>query len=244
MWVKICGNTNLEDAAMAADFGADAVGFVFARSKRQVTPAQVAAITRHLPDRVERVGVFDSASPEEIAQAASVAGLTAVQLHGHLDEKLLEQLSRKLGGKMQLIQVLHWAVDEPVTRADASPSPSAAASKMRELERLAVLEPGRRVLIDSQAGAARGGTGVAYDWSLARQVFRSAPDNLKLIAAGGLKPDNIAAAIAELAPWGVDVSSGVEASPGRKDPVLVRLFIENAHGARTPDIKAPLPALR
>ena len=89
MWVKICGNTNLEDAALAAELGADAVGFVFAASKRQVTAAQVAAITMHLPEEVERIGVFDSHDAGEIAAVAQEAGLTAVQLHGGLDEKLL-----------------------------------------------------------------------------------------------------------------------------------------------------------
>src|ERR1017187_5258554 len=95
MWVKICGNTNLEDAAHAARLGADAVGFVFAASKRQVTAAQVGAITPHLPFGVERVGVFYSHEPEEIARVVSDAGLTAVQLHGGLDEPLLERLAER-----------------------------------------------------------------------------------------------------------------------------------------------------
>src|SRR5450631_152443 len=98
MWVKICGNTNLEDAALAAELGADAVGFVFAESKRQVTAAQVAAITPHLPEGVERVGVFYSRDVEEIAATVAEAGLTAVQLHGGLDEGLIDVLARKFDG--------------------------------------------------------------------------------------------------------------------------------------------------
>ena len=86
MWIKICGNTNLEDASLAAQLGADAIGFVFAASPRQVTPAQVAAITPHLPAHVERVGVFHSHDAGQIASIARDAGLTAVQLHGTLDE--------------------------------------------------------------------------------------------------------------------------------------------------------------
>jgi phosphoribosylanthranilate isomerase len=98
MWVKICGNTNLKDAALAAELGADAVGFVFAASKRQVTAAQVAAITACLPAVVERVGVFDSQDAEVIATTAYAAGLTAVQLHGGFDEPLLDAC-RLQGGR-------------------------------------------------------------------------------------------------------------------------------------------------
>ena len=94
MWIKICGNTNVEDARLAVELGADAVGFVFAESKRQVTAAQVGAITAQLPDGVERVGVFDSLGAEEIAGVADEAGLTAVQLQGGLDEELVERLVR------------------------------------------------------------------------------------------------------------------------------------------------------
>jgi phosphoribosylanthranilate isomerase len=84
------------------------------------------------------------------------------------------------------------------------------------------------VLIDSRVRSAGGGTGVAYDWTAARAAFASAPATLQLIVAGGLKPDNVSTAITELKPWGVDVSSGVEASPGRKDPALVEAFLKSA----------------
>lgn len=113
MWVKICGNTNLEDAALAAKLGADAVGFVFAASKRQVTLAQVAAITPHLPKDVERIGVFDSHDADEIAGVAQEASLTAVQLHGGLDKDLLERLGERLAGRVRVIQTLHWLVADP-----------------------------------------------------------------------------------------------------------------------------------
>jgi phosphoribosylanthranilate isomerase len=227
MWVKICGNTNLEDAAGAAELGADAVGFVFAASKRQVTAAQVAAITPHLPARVERVGVFGSHDVDEIAGIALEAGLTAVQLHGGLDEGLLDQLARRLGG-VRIIQTLHWSVGpEP----DGGPS---AVQLTRELQRIASAGTVDRVLIDSQVGTAGGGTGIAYDWSAARAAFAAAPSSLTLIAAGGLKPGNVASAIAELEPWGVDVASGVESLPGRKDLALVAAFLRNARGAQTP----------
>ena len=224
MWVKICGNTNLEDAARAAELGADAVGFVFAPSPRQVTAAQVAAITPHLPENVERVGVFCSRDAEEIATAAEAAGLTAVQLHGGLDLGLIEQLRERLGTCFQIIQTLHWVVGED----------SAGERLAEEIARVAALGTVDRVLVDSKVGSATGGTGVAFDWSAARPVFASAPSGIPLIVAGGLKPENVADAITQLQPWGVDVSSGVETSLSRKDPARMARFITNAHGAKTP----------
>jgi len=224
MWVKICGNTNLEDAALAAELGADAVGFVFAAGKRQMTAAQVAAITRELRGPVERVGVFDSRDAEEIARTAEEAGLTAVQLHGGLDEGLVERLAERFAGGVKVIQVVHWVVG-----ADA-----AGAELAGQMQRVAALGV-ERVLIDSKVGAAMGGTGVVFDWAAARGVFAAGsagmrPEGLRLIVAGGLRAENVARAIAELRPWGVDVSSGVEAAVGRKDPALVAQFIANARG--------------
>lgn len=224
MWVKICGNTNLEDAALAAELGADAVGFVFAASKRQVTAAQVAAITRELRGPVERVGVFHSRDAEEIARASDEAGLTAVQLHGGLDEGLVERLAERFAGQVGMIQVLHWAVGDE----------SAAAELAEQMKRVAAQGTVTRVLIDSKVGAAAGGTGVAFEWAKAREVFASAPESLRLILAGGLRPENVGQAIGELGPWGVDVSSGVEATPGRKDSVRLAQFVQNARAAATP----------
>jgi phosphoribosylanthranilate isomerase len=223
MWIKICGNTNLDDAVRAIELGADAVGFVFAASKRQVTAAQVAAITPHLPAHVERVGVFDSHDPEEIAGIALTAGLTGVQLHGGLDKELLERLAEKFGGVVRIVQTIHWNVDD-----ESSPVQIAA-----KLERAAAIGIADRVLIDSKVGAAGGGTGVAFDWAKAREVFASAPADIHLILAGGLRSENVAQAIDELRPWGVDVCSGVEASPGRKDPARLAQFIANAQAATT-----------
>lgn len=219
MWIKICGNTNLEDAKLAAELGADALGFIFASSKRQVTAAQVAEISKGLPDNVERVGVFDSRNPDEIAFMAQEACLTAVQLHGGFDSELLEHLDEILIPRKQLIQVLHWTLDDP----------SSAPRIADQLQQLASLGITDRVLIDSKVGtSASGGTGITFDWAVARSLFASAPSGLHLIVAGGLKPENVAGAIRELAPWGVDVASGVEASVGKKDPARIAQFIENA----------------
>jgi len=226
-WIKVCCNTTLEDALLAAELGADALGFVFAPSKRKVTPEQVGAITARLPAAIERVGVFQSVDPEtdaaEIAAAAATAGLTGAQLHGRFGDAL-PGLLRALAPDLQLIQTLHWDLDRP----------EAAIRIAAQLEGIAAVGEVTRVLIDSKVGAATGGTGVAFDWFAARDVFAGAPAGLKLIVAGGLNPGNVARAVAQVGPWGVDVCSGVEASPGRKDPALMEKFIANARGAKTP----------
>ena len=228
MWIKICGNTSLDDAQMAAQLGADAVGFVFAPSPRQVTASQVAAISPHLPAHVERVGVFDSQDAEQIASVALAAGLTTVQLHGGLDEFLAQQLAEEFKGSVRIIQTLHWTVEE-----QAQPE-SPAAQLTAQIERIARLRLAGRILIDSKVGAALGGTGVPFDWPAARALFSSAPAGAHLIVAGGLNAENVAHAIAQLRPWGVDVSSGIESSPGRKDPTLMERFIQTARAVATP----------
>ena len=229
MWIKICGNTNLEDASLAAQLGADAVGFVFAPSPRQVTAAQVAAITPHLPSHIERIGVFHSSDAQQIAAIVHEAGLTAVQLHGALDEELSRRLSNQFNGSVRIIQTLHWTVSQPSPSDAISPATELPAAQLAsQIERIARLGFAGRILIDSKVGAATGGTGVAFDWTASRALFSSAPSGLHLIVAGGLNPQNVARAIARLTPWGVDVSSGIESSPGRKDPALLALFIQSA----------------
>jgi phosphoribosylanthranilate isomerase len=244
MWVKICGNTNLEDAQLAAELGADAVGFVFAASKRQVTAEQVAEIMPYLPAQVERVGVFDTLDAEEIATVALKVGLTAVQLHSGVDEKLATQLAERFTGGVRIIQTLHWAVDRQAQAGANATSAATLTSRLgaetptawltAEIARVARLGVAERVLIDSKVGTAAGGTGVAFDWDAARAAFASAPNGVHLIVAGGLRAENVAEAIARLAPWGVDVSSGVEASVGHKDPQRLAQFIHNAREAVAP----------
>jgi len=235
MWVKICGNTNLEDAQLAARLGADAVGFVFAPSPRQVTASQVAAITPHLPSHVERIGVFHSRDAAQIESIARAAGLTAVQLHGGFDESLARHLAERLAASVRIIQTLHWPLDQTLPHAPTGPATDSPAARLTaQIVRIASLGLTDRILIDSKVGAAMGGTGVAFDWTAARALFSSTPDGMHLIVAGGLNPRNVAHAIAQLGPWGVDVSSGVELSPGRKDPELLARFIENARAATAP----------
>lgn len=222
MWVKICANTCVEDALKAAELGADAVGFVFAPSKRRVTPAEVAPITRALPRHLETVGVFAVGSVEEIALAVEESGLTAVQMHGGLDLEFAGRLGRRLGPSIQIIETMHWNVEE-----DAASS----AQVFKQMAAVAANPAKYRVLVDTKVGSsASGGTGKTFNWNKARSVLTSQPE-LRVIVAGGLDPDNVAEAIRVLRPWGVDVASGVEREPGRKDFDKLKRFIENARGA-------------
>jgi phosphoribosylanthranilate isomerase len=205
MFVKICGITNEDDALLAVAMGADAVGFVFAPSPRQVAPQQVYDITRRLPPEVLTVGVFRDDLPERVVHQAMFAGVKAVQLHGRETPEQTAYVARHFrwvikafsAGSAQLAKAGQWGTD--------------------------------LILVD----APNPGGGKVFDWTLAGE----APGDLKLILAGGLTPDNVAEAVTAVEPWGVDVSSGVEAAPGRKDATLVRKFIANARAA------APTPYL-
>jgi phosphoribosylanthranilate isomerase len=226
MWIKICANTNLDDAQLAAKLGADAVGFVFAPSPRQVTVAEVARITPHLPEGVECVGVFPALAAEQIAGIAQECGLTTVQLHGGVNLELMRQLDEIFNGQVKLIQTVHWQVD-----ADAA-SAAVVAQQLRQIDADGLVS---RVLIDAKVGPDLGGTGVSFDWDAARATLAEAGTGLKLIVAGGLRAENVADAIHRLKPWGVDVASGVEQSPGRKSPEKLAAFIR---AARDPDTRA------
>ncbi|MBB5317398.1 phosphoribosylanthranilate isomerase [Tunturibacter empetritectus] len=223
MWIKICANTNLDDAKLAAELGADALGFVFAPSPRRVTSAEVAKITPHLPSTVERVGVFYAVDAYEIARAAHEAGLTAVQLHSGVDFALLHRLHKLFAGQVSLIQTVHWNVEPDVA------SGAIVAAQLRKIAADGLVD---RVLIDSKVGAALGGTGVSFDWDTARNIFDEAAPELRLIVAGGLRPENVAEAIQGLNPWGVDVASGVELEPGKKSPEKLAAFIRKARESR------------
>jgi phosphoribosylanthranilate isomerase len=214
LWIKICASTSLADAQLAAEAGADAVGFVFAPSSRHVTAEQAAEIVPSLPVTVEKIGVFVDAAFEEIAATVETAGLTGVQLHFGYAPELPAQLRTRFGTKLRILGVVHF---------DAAAGERAAA-----LARDANLDA---VLIDSRTAAAVGGTGEAYDWPWARQLIFGSAEKARFVAAGGLTPSNVASAIATLRPWGVDVVSGVETTPGRKDAAKVRAFIAAARNA-------------
>ena len=223
MWIKICGNTNLEDAQFAAACGADAVGFVFAPSQRHVSLNLVREITSQLPARIEKIGVFVDAGFHQIERAVLECELTGVQLHASFDLSLSIRLRDRFtalpaGVGMKILQVLHFGPDFEEQLANLRSGTAADA-----------------VLVDSRTATAVGGTGTSFDWAAARRSF--ATFSLPMIAAGGLRPENVEEAIKALQPWGVDVSSGVEASPGKKDPARVQAFI-NAARAAVPQMKA------
>lgn len=219
MWIKICANTNLEDTLLAAAAGANAVGFVFAPSPRQITPALVRSISHKLPEIVERIGVFQTQVADDVIQTVESANLTGVQLHGNFDIRLIQKLGRSLTDRISITQTLHW---------NDVPGSLSPLELLKEQLRAIRREPWvSRVLVDSQTGTAKGGTGVTYDWTSAKGI-REDLGHLKLIVAGGLCPENVGDAIRILTPWGVDVASGVERAPGQKNSEKVAAFIRNA----------------
>jgi phosphoribosylanthranilate isomerase len=215
LWIKICGNTTLADAQLAAEAGADAVGFVFAPSPRQVTPEQVAPIVSKLPPALEKVGVFVNATLQEITSVVEACALTGIQLHFDAPRDLPLRLRLRFGPRMLIHRVVY--IDGGGALAAFSPESESSVDA---------------VLIDSHTTYAAGGTGVTFDWAEAsKTVFQNPAMKRRLIAAGGLNPINVSKAIATLRPWGVDVVSGVETLPGRKDPAKVRAFVANARAA-------------
>jgi len=214
LWIKICGNTTLEDALLAAEAGADALGFVFAPSPRQMTAAQAAAITPFLPTTVEKIGVFVDASLDEIVTTARACGLTGVQLHFAAASELPAQLRKHLGADLRILRVVHFGANAAEQAATIAQDPHVDA-----------------VLVDSRTTTAAGGTGVAFNWETARETIFGGSGKKKLVAAGGLTPANVAEAIAALRPWGVDAVSGVEAAPGCKNSAKVREFVARARAA-------------
>jgi phosphoribosylanthranilate isomerase len=217
LWIKICGNTSVADARLAAEAGADAVGFVFAPGPRQVTVAEAASISSHLPATVEKIGVFVDAGLEQIYTTVRACGLTGVQLHFEGARELPAKLHERLGPALRILRVVHFDAGT----ADLVSKQVAEHARNPHVD---------GVLVDSRTAAAVGGTGVAFDWKAAgNTLFQNAKAReRRLIAAGGLNPANVAKAIATLRPWGVDVVSGVEAEPGRKDPFKVRAFVARA----------------
>jgi phosphoribosylanthranilate isomerase len=206
MLVKICGITNEDDALLAVALGADALGFVFAPSPRQMVAQKVYDITRRLPPEILTVGVFRDEHPQRVIEMTQAAGLRAAQLHGHETPADVEQVSQHV--RTVIKGVAAGSVDVANARDFRS----------------------SMILLDAPAP----GSGKVFDWSLAGEI----PDGITLILAGGLTPDNVASGIAQVHPFGVDVSSGVESAPGRKDPVLLRRFMEAVRQAdvlRDPD---------
>jgi phosphoribosylanthranilate isomerase len=200
--IKICGITNQEDAETAVQEGADALGFVFySQSPRYVEPAVAKRIIGSLPPFVLPVGVFVNQDLDTVRRLVDDCGLALAQLHGDESPGFCEALHR------------------PVLRAIRLRDRSSFLALAEFKGRMGV----RGFVVDAFSNTAYGGTGHTTDWSLAEEVAKAAP----ILLAGGLTPENVREAIRQVQPYGVDVSSGVEQSPGRKDPGKIRDFIQS-----------------
>ena len=201
--VKICGITNLADAQVAVEAGADALGFIFyEKSPRRMTIAAAAKISKHLPANVLRVGVFVNAAEELVTRAIGECGLGLLQFHG----------------------------EEPPEFCMRFGLMSMKAFRIRDTESLKELPryPTEAWLLDACSAENNGGTGEKFNWDLAVEAQKFGKP---VFLAGGLTPENVAAAVRKVRPFGVDVSSGVESSPGKKDHEKVRDFIAAVRSA-------------
>lgn len=199
MFVKICGITTEDDALLAVAMGADAVGFIFAPSPRQIAVKRAYDISRRLPPEILTVGVFRDEHPARVVELVHDAGLKAAQLHGH----------ESSGDVAAVAQSVRFVIKAVV----------AGSHDARHADEFGT----GLILLDAPAP----GSGKVFDWTLAGDVALGP----RIILAGGLNPSNVADAIEQVRPWGVDVSSGVESEPGKKDPRLVRSFIAAARAA-------------
>ena len=208
-WVKICGITSLEDALTAVESGANALGFVFySKSKRKVDAATVKQIVAELPKSVEKIGVFVEESPAAMEQVAGEAGLTGIQLH----------LTSMRASPQLTSRVNYLAI------------PATLAEQAAQLQKDIAI---KAIFIDSGTPSDPGGTGKVFDWEKAGAILAALRERFKIVVAGGLTPSNVGDAIRILRPWGVDVSSGVESSPGKKDPAKIQAFIQAVRQTET-----------
>lgn len=214
MWIKICGITNLEDARTAVGAGADALGFIFyEKSPRKVDVETARNIVRELPSQLEKVGVFVDADAETIRTTTAKAGLTAIQLHGKDSIDMFWQSSQSPAERLGTSRVI-LAIPGDRLKEGGFVISERARSEIFAL------------LLDAQSNGHSGGTGTTFDWKGTRGMVQILGFHLPIIVAGGLTPFNVAEVIKLLQPFGVDVSSGVEARPGKKDPAKIHAFIE------------------
>ena len=197
--VKICGITNSEDAQAAVLYGADAIGFIFCKSTRQISPAKAKEISRVVGPWVATVGVFMDQPLKEVLKIATFLRLTAIQLHGKEKESYAKKLS-----PFRVIKAFHVGRNFDFSKA--------------------VNYPADALLFDTKVPGKPGGTGKTFDWKLLKSVWVQTP----LIVSGGLNAQNVSQAVSTLLPYGVDVSSGVESFAGKKNPELLKEFIANA----------------
>ena len=220
--VKVCGITNLDDARQAVQAGADALGFIFVENTpRFVTPEQVAPIVRKLPPFVTPVGVFWDHPSGHVKSVVEACGLRAIQLHG--DEKPEDWQ----GAPVPVVKTIKLP---PASTIEGLP-------EYRVRERFGAFlwrQTAAAILFDSEARWSEGETREPVEWQTIRMMGAMAPPEARMpiVLSGGLTPGNVARAVAVVQPFAVDVNSGVEARPGKKDPDKVRRFIAEAKGAR------------
>ncbi len=214
-WIKICGTTSLHDARLAVEAGANALGFLFAPSPRQVDVETAAEIVTGLAGEVETIGVFVNEAPARIAHIVEQVGLSGVQLHGDEDPPMVAELRRLLGQK-KIIKGMRAGelVDDCIRLVK------------RYLDLDGTLDA---ILLDSGSPQVRGGTGAVFDWEQAAPIAARIREKMPLIIAGGLNAGNVGRAITMFEPWGVDVVSGVESEPGVKDENKLRAFVAAVH---------------
>lgn len=197
--VKICGITNIEDALLAADLGADALGFIFAESPRQIDSEKARAIIHELPPFVKTVGVFVNEEPEKIKEIQLECGLDLVQLHG---DESPEQCRNLMPYSIKSFRIKDETGIKGIDKYKGAV---------------------RAILLDTYQKGKAGGTGKTFDWSLAIKVKEI---EIPIILAGGLSPENIQEAIATVKPYAVDVSSSIEEKPGKKNPDRMKALFE------------------
>ena len=215
-WVKICGTTNLEDARMCVDAGANAIGFIFADSPRRADPQRSGVISRALPAETEKIGVFVNEPVQKVLEIVQNAALTGVQLHGDETPAYIKDLLRAAGSfKLKIIKTIH--------------------ARHGHASGMGYFDGGESfvdaIMIDSGSVQMRGGTGQVFDWLRAGDFILWLEQRSQVIIAGGLNPENVGAAISLFHPAGVDVVTGVERTHGHKDEAKVRDFIRAVRSA-------------
>jgi phosphoribosylanthranilate isomerase len=233
-WVKICGMTNLEDALVAVDAGADAVGFVFyEKSPRCVSVETAREIVEKLPERVEKIGVFVDPRVDPGSTLLN-AGLTGAQSYVSAEGVAGSRGSTKAIGRNLLPYNARFMMafpmslfSDPLSQVESLVE-GFARSRRNAPEGITIPDGiYDTFVLDSGNAQTPGGTGKSFNWESAESIAESFRRNdVKLVVAGGLTPENVGNAIQILKPWGVDVSSGVEASPGKKDPGKMRAFVK------------------
>jgi phosphoribosylanthranilate isomerase len=203
--IKICGMTNRDDALAAASLGADALGFIFAASPRRITPEEAREIILALPPFITAVGVFRDEPAETVERIHDFCGLNLVQLHGNEDGAYLEKLG------LPAIRV--FRVRDGVGDEGAGNEVAGDGGVLGEIERLNQVCFQGYFLMDTFDESRAGGTGKTFDWAIAERASKLG----KVILSGGLNPENVVEALEQVRPYAVDVCSGVERAPGRKD---------------------------